>query len=469
MAGSLPFRRVLLLCNDVIGQNMAGSGIRYWEFARVLSQCGPVGRAGGFDVILAIMPFLPAPQLPNEMPFRARVIHCANAAQVRELAKDAEVIFTQGILLSTYPFLAEIGVPLVLDFYIPFLLERLHVDTGETGSEHLFSHEGYRRALQHQLVGADFVVCASEKQRDYYLGALSAAGRVNPFTHDDDPTLRRLIDVVPIGLTGSPPIHTKQVLKGVHPGIAAHDKVVLWLSGIWNWFDAPTLLRAMARVAERRSDVKLFFMGIRHPSPRSPQMQATEEAIHLCRELGLYERTVFFEDWVPYQERANYLLEADIGVSFHRDHLETRFSFRGRFLDYLWASLPVIATEGDVLSDLVAAEDLGRVVQAGDDAGVADAILELVDVPDLRARYAPRFERVAAGYRWDVVARPLLDFCARPRIAPDKAYLRNAAVFRVNPTPWWGLPAKVLRALRLGGVRGLKRQLEQYLRWLRNR
>ena len=153
MACSAPRRKALLLCNDVIGQNMAGSGIRYWEFARVLSQWRGEGPVAGFDVTLAVMPFLPEPVLPDEMPFPVQVVHCANGAQVRELARQAEVMLTQGILLSTYPFLAELGVPLALDYYIPFLLERLHVDTEDSRGERLFRHDCYRRAPQHQLVG----------------------------------------------------------------------------------------------------------------------------------------------------------------------------------------------------------------------------------------------------------------------------------------------------------------------------
>ena len=172
---------------------------------------------------------------------------------------------------------------------------------------------------------------------------------------------------------------------------------------------------------------------------------------------------------MPYEERANYLLEADIGVSFHRDHLETRFSFRGRFLDYLWASLPIIATEGDVLSDLVSTQGLGRVVKAGDEEHVAAAILDMVNVPDLRARHAPQFERVATNFRWDVVTHPLVEFCAQPKIAPDKDYLRDTDVFRAKSTPWWGLPARAVHALRSGGVQGLRRQTAQYVHWLRNR
>ena len=44
---------------------------------------------------------------------------------------------------------------------------------------------------------------------------------------------------------------------------------------------------------------------------------------------------------------ANFLLEADIGVSTHVDHVETAFSFRTRILDYLWAVPPVVTTTGD--------------------------------------------------------------------------------------------------------------------------
>ena len=466
---SRPRRRVLLLCNDVIGKNMAGSGIRYWELAAALSRYAGDDGLSGFDVTLAALPFIPAPMLPDPMPFPARVYHCRNAADVRAVALETDVIVTQGILLATYPFLSDLGKPLVLDFYIPFVLERLHVDTDDALSNRVFSYESYLRALVLQTRWADFILCASEKQRDYYLGVMSALGRVNPYTHADDPTLRRLIDVVPIGLPSDPPRHTCRVLKGVYPGIAADDKVLLWLSGIWNWFDAPTLIRAMARVVERRTDVKLFFMGTKHPSPRSPEMRATADTMALSRELGLYDRFVFFGDWVPYADRENYLLEADVALSLHRDHLETRFSFRVRFLDYFWARLPIICTRGDVLGDQVEAHGLGRVIGPGDVDGLTDAILSLLETPDLRESYRPRFEPVIAAYRWDVATRPLLKFCAAPRIAPDKAYLRESSVVDVGPTPWWRLPGKAWRAVRLGGLRGLAHQVGEYRRWLLTR
>ena len=55
---------------------------------------------------------------------------------------------------------------------------------------------------------------ASAEQRDYWLGALTAFGRLSPEAYADDRTLRRLIDLAPFGLSSAPPEHTRQVLKG---------------------------------------------------------------------------------------------------------------------------------------------------------------------------------------------------------------------------------------------------------------
>ena len=153
-------------------------------------------------------------------------------------------------------------------------------------------------------------------------------------------------------------------------------------------------------------------------------MTAVDEAIRLSRRLGLFDRSVFFNDWVPYAERQNYLLEADLGITLHRSVLETRFAFRTRLLDCLWAGLPVIATEGDTMSRHMQQEELGRVVAPGDKTVVAGTILELLARPNLKRDLRPRFEAVAAHFQWEVVAAPLTEFCRNPCPSPDRAHLR---------------------------------------------
>jgi glycosyltransferase involved in cell wall biosynthesis len=413
---------------------MAGSGIRTWELARVLSR--------HLQVDLAVPPFVEAgpPAAPD---FPAEIHVCRRTKELQRLVAEADLLMTLGAVPLACPFLTRTDKPLILDAYDPFLLAGLELHRGDLRQQ-LIAHEHYRRALLVGLGSADFILCANERQRDYWLGMLSALGRVNPHNYRGDPTLSRLLSVVPFGLPGEPPRQGRPALKGVHPAIRSSDRVVVWGGGLWDWLDAKTAIRAMAQVTAIRGDVKLFFMGTQRPNRRVARMAALEEAVALSRDLGLHGRSVLFNaEWVPYAERQNYLLEADLGICLHHDVLETRFAFRTRLLDCVWAGLPVVATRGDTLGEEMHREGLARAVAPGMEHAVAAAILELLDVADIKARMRPRFEAMAARYRWDVVASPLVEFCRNPRLAADKAH-RNGRALRLGPpSSWEKLVAKV--------------------------
>ncbi len=61
-----------------------------------------------------------------------------------------------------------------------------------------------------------------------------------------------------------------------------------------------------------------------------------------------------------YEQRADWLLEADCVLSAHADHLETRFAFRTRLLDAIWAGLPIVCTGGDDLAEQVERDGSAR-------------------------------------------------------------------------------------------------------------
>jgi glycosyltransferase involved in cell wall biosynthesis len=204
------------------------------------------------------------------------------------------------------------------------------------------------------------------------------------------------------------------------PGIGADDKVILWGGGVYNWFDPLTLLRAVDRLRHRRPDVRLFFLGLRHPNPDVPEMRMAVAMRELSAELGLTDRFVFFnEDWVAYEDRQNYLLEADIAVSTHLDHVETAFSFRTRILDYFWAGLPVVATAGDSLADVIETKSLGLTVPPGDAEALEEALFRLLDDEEFATLCRKNIGDVAGDYTWSKVLRPLIDFCREPHRAPD--------------------------------------------------
>lgn len=451
--------RLLIICHDTIGPKMASSAMRHWELARAL--------APHIAVTLA------APGEPARTPdgFRLVGYRRADAASLAAEIQAADVIFTYTFMLRELPVLAAAGKPLALDLASPYVLEVLEQWHDRPLEDQQRDLDEFVAALNGQIRAGDFYVALSERTRRFWLGVLGACGRINPATFDDDNSLRRLIGCVPFGISAQPPEHTRQVLKGAHPGIGPGDRVILWEGGTWNWFDPLTLLHALARIVPAHPEVKLFFTGPSHFDPQViPEQAMAARTVALARELGLYDTHVFFGDWVPYDERGSYLLEADIGASLHFDHLETHFALRTRLFDYFWAGLPVLCTRGDVLSEVVEREGLGRVVAPEDVDGVAAAILEMLAAPGLRAGMAPAFERVRAEYLWERVAAPLLAFCREPRLAPD-AGERAAGepdAFTPVPPPWWRLPQRALEYLRAGGVRYAWQGVRLYARWVRS-
>ena len=129
----------------------------------------------------------------------------------------------------------------------------------------------------------------------------------------------------------------------------------------------------------------------------------------------------FNEGWVDYADRQNYLLEADIGVSTHLDHVETAFSFRTRILDYLWTCLPIVATGGDTFADLIESNGLGITVPPGDVDALEEALFRLLDDQAASDACRARLAEVMPAHTWARVLAPLVEFCRAPRRAADLA------------------------------------------------
>ena len=172
---------------------------------------------------------------------------------------------------------------------------------------------------------------------------------------------------------------------------------------------------------------------------------------------------IFNPDWVPYEERGAWLLEADLGVSAHPAHLETRFAYRTRIADYLWAGLPVVTSAGDVLGDWVESAGLGHAITPGDDEAFATACAELLADPEpVRAKV----RHAAEDLRWDRVVTPLLDFCLTgTKRTPNRhraRQIRNATIGQYAPIAMETLrtdgPANLTRKLAANARRALKRQ-----------
>jgi hypothetical protein len=223
--------------------------------------------------------------------------------------------------------------------------------------------------------------------------------------------------VVPFGVPdGDPP---EPAGPRPWPGIGPDDRVLLWGGGVWRWLDAITPIRAVERIRRERDDVHLVFMGTGRPID-AQGASAADEAAREAERLGLLGRGVHLNPgWEGYATRGPLLAAADIGVSAHHDHLESRFAFRTRILDYLWAGLPVVTSSGDVLGELVERRGLGAAVAPGDVDGFARACLALLDDDGARQAAKDAVRAAAGDLRWSRVTEPLVSWCADPPPAPQ--------------------------------------------------
>src|SRR5690606_17477848 len=100
-----------------------------------------------------------------------------NDERVTTLLADTDLVIFQGFILFLYPQIAAADVPLLVDIYDPFHLEGLELRREEAPVERFATARSDTKILNEQLERGDFFVCASEKQRDFWLGQLAGIGR----------------------------------------------------------------------------------------------------------------------------------------------------------------------------------------------------------------------------------------------------------------------------------------------------
>lgn len=400
-----------LISADVVGKKMAGPGMRYFELAKAL--------AGDFSVSLF------APDSCDLDADNFKIISYNSKKSSSDLAKkisDLDVIIAQNLRPPLLSKLKKLKIKFIADLYDPLLIEVLEYakDDNRKLRDSTFNFNYFSLLLQ--LATADHLLCASDRQRDYYCGILSGRQILNPNFYNASPNLEKFITIAPFGLSAEKPLaKNPEMFQQKFPSIKKSDKIIYWGGGIWNWFDPISVIKAVEILAKKRDDIKLFFLGAKHPNPKIKKMKKTNEAIEYAKEKCLIDKFVFFNyDWTPYEERTNYLCKSKIGVSTHFDNTETRFSFRTRVLDYLWAELPMILTTGDYFAELCEKKNLGIVVDFESPAEIATAVEKLVDDEKFRDEVKKNIAEVKKDFQWQKIAGNIADIIKEDRFTLRK-------------------------------------------------
>jgi glycosyltransferase involved in cell wall biosynthesis len=397
--------KVVVLCLDAVGPRMAGIAIRSVEIARQLHARAEVtlvaARSGG--------------EVDLDVPVLAYDRHDGRSVRAHLAGADAVVCQPQWPLVMRE--LRASGARLVFDLSCPEIIETLTFRAGSAPARRrLITAMTTDRLVEALRIGHHFVASTS-RQLDLWLGVAAGERLLTPEAYDRDPTLRSRFALAPHGVPARPPRRSDR--RGLHGtlGLDPATPVVLWTSAIWSWLDAETPIRAMTALRERVPGARLVFLGA--DPQRATGVSAHANARALAAELGLLgDAVLFHEQWLTFDERTDWLLDAACAVSCHPRHLETHFAFRTRYLDCLWAGLPLVVTEGDVLADRVAREDLGATVPECDPEALAGALEHVLRHG--RALYGERLAAAAAQYAWPRALADLVAFATAtgPRPVP---------------------------------------------------
>jgi len=403
-AAGAEMTKILVLSRAAVGERMASPGIRAYHIAGALARALPDA-----EITLAV----PAGRDETSTPAaNVRMVEWTTNAEAVALARDHDIAIARNFPPQFVRLLGQ--TRFALDAFTPLYVEWMELSRRDIVPRwRQIWMAGNRWYLNFQLTLADFMFCADERQRDMWIGMLMALALVPPDVYERDPSLREMIDIVPYGVSSKPLTPHGPVMKGVIPGIAKTDRLLLWNGGITEWNDPCTLLEAMDRIGATHDDVKLVFMGINHPDyVFGPNGGVTKRALEMAKDMGLYNRSVFFlEGWVPYERIDDYLAEADASVCLGYENVESRFAFRTRYVDLFRAGIPLLCTQGDVLADRVANDPLGITVPERDPAAVAAGIERLLSDKAFVQTCRERTAAIARELSWDVAVQPLVEFC----------------------------------------------------------
>ena len=438
---------ILIVSNDIVASKMAGTGMRYLEIARALSECA--------DVTLAV----PGKSDLDETAVKIVSYDEDYQESLQILVDNHQQSLISGYMALKFPFLEKTRTKLIVDLYDPFFLENYYYYTNLPIEEQEKHNRVAIQVVNRLAKMGDFFICGNERQRDLYLGVLSANGRINPRNLSEDDSLRHLIDIVGIGFPSRAPV-SRGYLRGAHPAFSGDEKIVLWGGGIWNWLDPITLVKAWQKVIASYQNARLVFLGTRHPNPKVPQHEIVEKVINEAEQIGEKEQSIFFIEWLDYEERESILLESDVGITLHAIHAETRYSIRSRVMDYFWAGLPVVITEGDITSEWVRSKNLGIIVPPNNIDATANAIIDLLNRD--KNDFKEQFDNLREEMNWQKVVEPLRNYILHGKNAPDRQDFYRSMREDPLPEPDEALIKNPLKkAMFLWATKGFRAMLKQ--------
>jgi len=300
---------------------------------------------------------------------------------------------------------------LILDCYVPIYVEVSARQSANMDAEY-YAFQGDVNRWDKVLRRGDLFLCAHQAQKDFYKGVLAAVGRVNPATYGQE-----LIRVVPYGIYEEEPELNDRPISKLMKNKSGNK--VLWFGGIYPWFDLRNLVDAVGKV-NKKTPTTLVIVGAKNPFNSHPDFVARYDELiaHINRKPDVKE-SVILQDWVEFEERANWYLDSDLVVVVNKEGEENKLAWRTRLIDFMWANLPIITNGGDPLGELLINEGAARRFSGMSVDELADGIDAVLEDKAAQVAAKKNIIRVKKNFYWRTVTKEITQDINADRRAID--------------------------------------------------
>ncbi len=373
-------------------QTVEGGGMRAWGLAKGL-------QSNGIDITIAVNDSFPQELSSHD---NIDLVNWSLDNQFAEYLNTFDAVIVSYSMGDASVFIADRikdDVQLILDAYVPIYIEVSARDSNDVEAE-LRNYLADIQRFNHVLRRGDFFLCANESQKTLYLGVLSSLGVINPRSYRQERIL-----IAPFGIHDEPINNAKNPYGDL--GIKSTDFVVLWFGGLYPWFRVDELLGAIRTLASNKS-IKFVFVGGKNPFNPNPDFaKQYNRTINFAKEHGYTNKSVFFVDWVDFNDRINWYTGADIVISLNQPGEENGFSWRTRVMDFVWGEIPVLTNGGDPLSEALIEKSAAVRLTDLSSKSISHSIEELQAKPQELKRITSNMHGLKPTYYWVNILKPI--------------------------------------------------------------
>lgn len=320
-------------------QKIEGGGMRVWGLAKGL-------QANGVSVTIAVNNAFPQKLKQVD---GVKLVNWSPDDAFVQLLNSHDSILVSYSMGSDAVFIVDNlkdEITLILDAYVPIFIEVSARGAHNMKSE-LKNYQADLTRWNHVLKRGDYFICASESQKTFYIGVLGSLGVLNPRSYNDNRIL-----IVPFGIHDTPMKAVRNPYLDL--GITKQNKIILWFGGLYPWFKVEDYLEAIKHLTKKDKMIKFVFVGGKNPFNDNPDfLKKYNDAIEFTKKHSLYNKSVFFVDWVDFDSRGNWYKHADFVISLNNSGDENAFAWRTRVMDYVWGEVVTITNGGDPLGDML--------------------------------------------------------------------------------------------------------------------